>query len=133
VLGGVLDDHPRLRVCLAHGCGTFPWALPRLARGASMGSAGVLPGEVIERARSLWCDSLVFEASHLPVLFERFGADHVVLGSDFPFYPPTWGGPTDILEGAIAGGLCSDSQAAAVCSDNGWRFLGARSNPSHKE
>jgi len=37
------------------------------------------------------------------------------------------------FEGAIAGGLCSDSQAAAVCSDNGWRFLGARSNPSHKE
>ena len=33
VFGGVLERHPKLRVVMAHGCGTFPWALPRLAQG----------------------------------------------------------------------------------------------------
>jgi aminocarboxymuconate-semialdehyde decarboxylase len=126
VLGGVLDDHPGLRVCLAHGCGTFPWALPRLARGASMLPGAGSPGDVMNRARSLWCDSLLFEPAHLPVLFERLGADHVVLGSDFPFYPPAWGAATDVLEGAVERGLCTKEEAAAVVADNGWRFLGSR-------
>jgi aminocarboxymuconate-semialdehyde decarboxylase len=134
VLGGVLEDHPRLRICLAHGCGTFPWALPRLARGASM-SAGAVGAveDVTSRARSLWCDSLVFEPGHLPVLFDRFGADHVVLGSDFPFYPPAWGAATDVVDGAVDRGLCTKEEAAAVLADNGWRFLGSPSNPSRED
>jgi len=134
VLGGVLEDHPGLRVCLAHGCGTFPWALPRLARGASMppGTAAS-PDEVTTRARALWGDSLVFEPAHLPVLFDCFGTDHVVLGSDFPFYPPVWGGATDVLDGAIDAKLCTKDEAGAVVTDNGWRFLGPRSNPPREE
>ena len=132
VLGGVLEDHPRLRICLAHGCGTFPWALPRLARGASMGP-GAAFDDVMSRATSLWCDSLVFEPGHLPVLFERFGAHHVVLGSDFPFYPAAWGAATGVVEGAVERGLCTKEQAAAVVTDNGWRFLGSPSNPSRED
>ena len=30
VMSGLLDRHPTLRICLAHGGGTFPWLLPRL-------------------------------------------------------------------------------------------------------
>jgi aminocarboxymuconate-semialdehyde decarboxylase len=134
VFGGVLEDHPRVRICLAHGCGTFPWALPRLARGASIApGGGAALVDVTSRARSLWCDSLVFEPGHLPVLFERFGADHVVLGSDFPFYPPAWGAPTDVVQGAVERGLCTKEQAAAVVADNAWRFLGSSSNRSRED
>jgi aminocarboxymuconate-semialdehyde decarboxylase len=133
VFGGVLEAHPGLRVALAHGCGTFPWALPRLARGASMPPEAPPPDHFLAAARSLWCDSLVFEPTHLPVLFERFGPDHVVLGSDFPFYPPTWGGPLAVLDQGVERGLCTAAQATAVAAGNGWRFLGRAPTTSLQE
>lgn len=130
VFGGVLAELPDLRVCLAHGCGTFPWALPRLARAASREPEGPRPERAASLARLLWCDSLVFEPSHLAVLVERFGEDHVALGSDFPFYPPAWGTCTDVLDGAVAAELCSPQQAAAIARDNGVRLLGPKFIPT---
>jgi aminocarboxymuconate-semialdehyde decarboxylase len=86
VFGGVLERFPGLRVGLAHGCGTFPWALPRLELGNRLlGQATARP--VDELVRSLWVDSLVFDPAHLRLLVDRFGADHVMLGSDHPFLP----------------------------------------------
>jgi len=37
VFGGVLARYPRLRIALAHGCGAFPWAYPRLKVAAGLG------------------------------------------------------------------------------------------------
>jgi aminocarboxymuconate-semialdehyde decarboxylase len=92
VFGGVLDSFPDLRIGLAHGCGTFPWALPRLVRGSTLGAkpdGGASASEALQRVnllvRRLWADTLVFDPAHLPLLMERFGADHLMLGSDVPF------------------------------------------------
>jgi aminocarboxymuconate-semialdehyde decarboxylase len=125
--GGVLTELPTLRVGLAHGCGSFPWAYPRVARGASLGTPDALVDLAAADAlvRRLWVDSLVFDPLHLPLLIERFGADHVALGSDFPFYPPTFGGPLEVIDGAVARGLCTPAQAEAMKAANGLAFLGA--------
>lgn len=127
VFGGVLAQLPALRVGLAHGCGSFAWAYPRLARGATLGggaaaSFDLSPTDAL--VRRLWVDSLVFDPQHLPLLAQRFGSDHIVLGSDFPFYPPSWGGPLDVIDGAIAAGLCTAAQGTAMKAANGLRFLG---------
>lgn len=126
LFGGVLAELPTLRVGLAHGCGSFPWAYPRLARGATLGA----PPAPLDLAatdalvRRLWVDSLVFDPRHLPLLAERFGADHIMLGSDFPFYPGAWGGPKQVIDEAVSMGLCTPAQAAAITSTNGLHFLG---------
>ena len=126
VFGGVLDDVPTLRIGLAHGCGSFAWAYPRLARGTTMGPAA--PPLALARTdalvRALWVDSLVFDPRHVPLLIERFGSDHIMLGSDFPFYPPAWGGSCDVLDNAARLGLCTDNDIAAIKSAKGLRFLG---------
>ena len=128
LFGGVLDDCPQLRVGLAHGCGSFPWAFPRLARGATMAPGG--PGYSARMAHSeellsrLWADTLVFDSHHLALLMTRFGAEQLFLGSDFPFYPPEWGGPTDVIDDARRRGWCDDAQADAMKGANGFRFLG---------
>ena len=129
VFGGVIAEFSSLRVGLAHGCGTFAWAYPRLARGATMGQSDATPnlaatGELVRR---LWVDSLVFDPLHLPLLIERFGGDHVMLGSDFPFYPPAWGGPLDILNHAVDQRHCTAEQASAIRSSNGQAFLAVTS------
>ncbi len=123
VFGGVLDAHPDLRIGLAHGCGSFPWAYPRLARGASTAAGGPAIGTTDSLVRSLWVDSLVFDPAYLPVLFERFGDDHVMVGSDFPFYPASFGGPSEIIEAGCGAGCCTDEQARAILGGNAKRFL----------
>lgn len=80
---GVLDELPGLRLCLAHAGGTLPWALPRLAKGQQMTGATQRP--VTEAVKNLWCDSLTYDADALLLAVERFGRDHVVLGTDYPF------------------------------------------------
>ena len=128
VFGGVLDDCPTLRVGLAHGCGSFPWAFPRLARGATMTPSPATFDERMARTeelvRRLWADTLVFDPQHLAVLMARVGAEHLFLGSDFPFYPAPWGGPTEVIDGALERGVCDAAQAAAMKGANGLRFLG---------
>lgn len=76
-------QHPDLRLCLAHGGGALPQILPRLDHGAWMaGRGGPRPSE---RARGLWCDSLTYDVASLQLSLHRFGAEHVVLGTDYPF------------------------------------------------
>lgn len=80
------QQRPGLRLCLAHGGGALPVLLPRLDRGCQLGgktmSPESLPGQ---RARSFYCDSLTYDAESLLLAVHRFGPDHVVLGTDYPF------------------------------------------------
>ncbi|MEU2001586.1 amidohydrolase family protein [Rhodococcus sp. NPDC019627] len=86
VFGGVLDNHPRLRVATVHGCGTFPWAYPRLRLGAQL-AATHDPDDLNRTVSRLYADTLVFDPAHLPTLVHRFGPNRVLLGSDHPFIP----------------------------------------------
>ena len=129
LFGGVLEKCPALRVGLAHGCGSFPWAFPRIARGATLGAPSDVPfarrmAHFEELLRRLWADTLVFDPQHLALLISRFGSDHLFLGSDFPFYPRTWGGPTEVIDEAVVHGSCSPVEATAMKGANGLRFLG---------
>jgi aminocarboxymuconate-semialdehyde decarboxylase len=123
VFGGVLEEFPDVRIALAHGCGTFPWALPRLVRGAGIGGPAVDRERIDEVVRSLWVDALVFEPAHLPLLLQRFGANHVMLGSDFPFYDRRWGSPAQVISDAATGGLISSADAVGITGPNALRFL----------
>ncbi len=128
LFGGVLEACPGLRVGLAHGCGSFPWAFPRLARGSTLGSAPGTFSAKLSRAQELlslmWADTLVFDPQHLGLLIARFGAEHLFLGSDFPFYPAEWGGPTEVIDAAVEGGFCTIEQGLAMRGHNGCTFLG---------
>jgi aminocarboxymuconate-semialdehyde decarboxylase len=127
VFGGVLDEFPKLRVGLAHGCGSFAWSYPRLVRGASMNPANGTPDVIGAHTASLlgrlWVDTLVFDPEHIPLLIERFGADHLMLGSDFPFYPPTFGSSLEPITGAVVCNHCTPTQATNMLGPNANTFL----------
>jgi aminocarboxymuconate-semialdehyde decarboxylase len=127
VFGGVLEKHPGLRVGLAHGCGTFPWAYPRIARGSTLGVKDTPTEDALKRSdelvKMLWADTLVFDPLHIAVLKARFGADHLMLGSDFPFYPDDWGHCSAAIDGAVANGTCTDHEGTAMRGANARRFL----------
>lgn len=119
VYGGVLAEFPTLRVCLSHGGGAFPWTHPRL-RMREPGRAAGLDALVAR----LYADCLVFDELNFSVLVARYGADHLVLGSDYPFIPPPVHDPRIPLAAAVTAGTLSGAQATAISGPNALAFLG---------
>jgi aminocarboxymuconate-semialdehyde decarboxylase len=82
VLAGVLDDHPRLKVLLAHGGGAITALRGRLAHEQTFHPPG---RDVIGALRRFLYDTVVHDADVLRALVDFAGADRVVCGSDYPF------------------------------------------------
>ncbi|WP_273735386.1 amidohydrolase family protein [Mycolicibacterium septicum] len=86
IASGALLRRPNTRICLAHGAGVLPSLIGRLDKGALIAGASADSAHLPSRqARGLWCDSLTYNRSALLAAVDTFGADHVVLGSDYPF------------------------------------------------
>ncbi len=81
LFGGVLTEAAGLKVCLAHGGGTFVWALARMARVWDDEAQGRTLAEAIE---PIYTDSVVYQPANLRYLVDTLGADHVAFGTDFP-------------------------------------------------
>lgn len=88
ILGGSFDRLPEhLRICFAHGGGSFAFLLGRLEnawhrRDIVRGKSENPPSHYLGR---FYVDSAVFDASALRLLVEVCGEDKVMLGSDYPF------------------------------------------------
>lgn len=79
---GILDLHPRLNILLAHGGGVLPALRGRLAREQEIHPPG---RDVHAVLRRFLVDTVVHDVEVLRGLVGFFGADRVLLGSDYPF------------------------------------------------
>lgn len=116
VFGGVLRDLPELQVVMSHGCGTFPWSFPRLRLGAEIG--GDTATDHLALTRRLWVDTLVFDVEHLRLLVRRFGADHVMIGTDHPFIARQLDVQQVQVRNAVEAGILTADQALGVLGGN---------------
>jgi len=88
IFGGVLERLSRLRVCFAHGGGSFPHTFGRIEQGFKVRpdlvavDNKVSPREYLGR---FYLDSLVHDADALRFVLDLVGAGRVALGSDYPF------------------------------------------------
>jgi aminocarboxymuconate-semialdehyde decarboxylase len=88
ILGGVFDKLPKtLRICFAHGGGSFAFLLGRLQNAwqhqpVVRGVAELSPVQYLDRFH---VDSAVFDRRALKFLVETMGPERVMLGSDYPF------------------------------------------------
>jgi aminocarboxymuconate-semialdehyde decarboxylase len=121
ILSGTFDRlPPTLRICFAHGGGSFAFLLGRLENAwknqeIARGVSKLAPSQYLNRIR---VDSAVFEKRTLQFLVEVMGTDRVLLGSDYP-YP---------LGEARAGTLIRESYSnaevkAKLLGDNAVTFL----------
>lgn len=86
IFGGVLERHD-LKVCVAHGGGYLPFYPARFDHAYRVREDC---REHISRPpstflRQLYFDTMVFDVEDLSSLIARYGADHVLLGSDYPY------------------------------------------------
>lgn len=88
IFGGVFERFPKLRVAFAHGGGSFPMTIGRIAHGFNVRPDLVAvdnslnPRDYIGR---FWIDSLVHDEKAMQYIIEVMGADRICLGSDYPF------------------------------------------------
>ena len=88
IFGGVFEKLPKLRVCVAHGGGAFPFTLGRIEHGFNVRPDLVAinndrsPREYIGR---FFVDTGVHDELAMKFLFDLFGSENICLGSDAPF------------------------------------------------
>ncbi len=88
ILSGAFDRLPdSLRICFAHGGGSFAFLLGRMENAwqhhpVARGNCKLSPKSYVNR---FYVDSAVFDEGALQLLMQTMGEDQVMLGSDYPF------------------------------------------------
>ncbi len=126
VFDGYLEQYPGLKICIAHGGGYIPsyWGRfdhPYPTRADVHGS---LPHPPSHYVKKLYFDTVVFSEMQLRHLIEAWGADHILMGTDYPYdmSEPDPIGQVDSVEGL------STADKALVWGGNAQRLLGIAVN-----
>jgi len=88
IFSGLLERLPKLRICFAHGGGSFPATIGRIRHGFDVRpdlcavDNDIDPRKYLDR---IYFDSLVHDAAALDYLVDLTGADRIMLGTDYPF------------------------------------------------
>jgi aminocarboxymuconate-semialdehyde decarboxylase len=125
VFGGVVERHPRLRLCFVHGGGFAPYQIGRwdhAFREDVRGCAANLTAPPSEWLRTMYFDTVVHSPLALGYLVAAVGADQVVMGSDYPF---EMGDPAPVDAVRAAPGIDA-RQADNIAAENALRLLGRR-------
>jgi aminocarboxymuconate-semialdehyde decarboxylase len=88
IFGGVLEKFPRLKICLAHGGGSFPYTIGRIEHGFNMRPDLVAtdnPHNPRSYLPKLYFDSWVADDRALRYLLDTVGVPRVMMGTDYPF------------------------------------------------
>jgi aminocarboxymuconate-semialdehyde decarboxylase len=121
IFDGVLERHPNLKILAVHGGGYLAGYAGRIdhAWGARSDCHGNLPHPPTTYLRKVYFDTVVFTANQLQDLVRLYGADKILMGTDYPFdmgdYDPV---------GHVCGAGFDAATTAAICGGNAGRLLG---------
>jgi aminocarboxymuconate-semialdehyde decarboxylase len=122
IFDGVLQRHPNLKILAVHGGGYLGGYFGRIdhAWGARSDAHGSLPDPpTTYLKRNVYFDTVVFTPEQLQALVTTFGADHVVMGTDYPFDMADF----DPVEHVLSSGFDA-ATAAAIAGGNAKKLLG---------
>ncbi|KAG5852853.1 2-amino-3-carboxymuconate-6-semialdehyde decarboxylase [Anguilla rostrata] len=88
IFGGVFEKFPKLKVCFAHGGGSFPYTVGRIEHGFQVRPDLCAVDNKINPRKYLgnfYTDSLVHDPLALKLLVKVIGKDKIMLGTDYPF------------------------------------------------
>ena len=121
IFKGVLERYPRLRILLAHGGGyiaAYPGRMDH-AWSARADAHSNLPNPPTSYLKKMYFDTAVYTPHQLRFLVDFYGANHVVMGTDYPFDMAEFRPVEHVIE---TDGL-SEAQMAAIISGNAHRLL----------
>ncbi len=121
IFDGVLERHPNLKLIAVHGGGYLAAYSGRIdhAWGARSDVRGSLPQPPTTYLKRVYFDSVVFTPHQLRSLIEVFGADRILMGTDYPY---------DMAESDPVGHLASagldEATFAAIAGGNSRKLFG---------
>lgn len=120
ILGGVFERFPDFKMLVVHGGGYLPFYYARTdhayrVRPETRRHIPRLPSEYLHK---LYFDTTVFRPEEVEYLVTEFGADHVLMGTDYPFDM----GPTDPLA-FLAGARLTRTDHDLIVGGNAARLL----------
>ena len=122
IFEGTLDTFPGLTICAAHGGGYLGSYRARSDHGCAAAPGAeckvTLKKAPSEYMKQMYVDSIVFTSEALRHLVAESGADHVVMGTDYPY---GWN-PTAVDHVLQTPGL-SDADRIAILGGNAARLL----------
>jgi aminocarboxymuconate-semialdehyde decarboxylase len=121
IYSGVFDRFPNLKLALLHGGGFFPYHLGRFDNNF----ARALERRPLPAARppskylnNLYFDNLVYRIETTEYLKRMVGADHIMVGTDYPYDLGDWMAAEKIQEVN-----CTSAERAAMLYGNARRLL----------
>jgi aminocarboxymuconate-semialdehyde decarboxylase len=123
IFSGALERLPKLRICFAHGGGSFPGTIGRIGHGFHVRADlcavdnDIHPRDYLGR---FYVDSLVHDAKVLHYLIDLVGSERVALGSDYPF-PLGEAVPGELIESMQE---LSPKKKAQILAGTAREFLG---------
>jgi aminocarboxymuconate-semialdehyde decarboxylase len=121
IFGGVLERFPRLKFLLAHAGGFLPYTWGRLERGYRIqdSTTSKISKPPSEYVKLLHFDTITHSAMALEYLVANFGAEKVLLGSDYPY---DMGDPEPVQ--SLHRTKVGANELAAISHANAQRLLG---------
>jgi aminocarboxymuconate-semialdehyde decarboxylase len=129
IFDGVMDRYPKLKVVLPHGGGFLAhyWERMNHAWKVRPDCRTVIKRKPTAYLDRFYFDTIVFDPQMLDNLVRRYGADHVVLGTDYPFDM----GVEDPV-GFVQRGKLSATDKAKIMGGNAARLLKIDYNKSQR-
>jgi aminocarboxymuconate-semialdehyde decarboxylase len=121
IFDGVMARHPKLKVLVAHGGGYIAhyWARMDHAWRARPDCRTVIKKKPSSYLEKFYFDTITFDRGMLKNMVERYGADHVVLGTDYP-YDMGMEHPVDFIDGTAG---ISKADKERIMGSNAARLL----------
>src|SRR5438045_6449938 len=130
IFDGVMERHPKLKVVLPHAGGYLAhyWARMDHAWKARPDCHSVIKKKPSSYLEKFYFDTITFDHGMLAHMIARFGADHVLLGTDYP-YDMGMERPVEFI-GGVKG--LSAPERAAIEGGNAARLLKIDYNASQR-
>ena len=129
IFDGVMERYPKLKVVLPHGGGFLAHYWERMNHGwkARPDCRTVIKKKPTAYLEKFYFDTIVFDPQMLDNMVRRYGADHIVLGTDYPFDMGV-----DDPVGFVQRGKLSSSQKEQIMGANAARLLKIDYNRSRR-
>jgi aminocarboxymuconate-semialdehyde decarboxylase len=128
IYSGVFDRFPDLKICTCHGGGFFPYHAGRFDQEFATGKEAIrrdgrpdAPRCVAQPSayfNNLFFDTLVYDVEALDFLRRKVGAEHLMLGTDFPYALGDW----QCVE-KVEALRCSETEKLAILEGNARKLL----------
>jgi aminocarboxymuconate-semialdehyde decarboxylase len=90
---GVFDRFPNLKLCVLHGGGFFPYHLGRFDQGWQVRSGPRAPQAQKPPSaylKNIYYDNMIYRVDTIDYLRRLAGADHIMVGTDYPYTLGDW-------------------------------------------